>query len=92
MDHAFGIIGLGVAAFASTNLDDLLLLASLFVDAEFSPRSIILGQFAGMAVLVAVSAAAALVAVRVPEGRLALDAISAAFVTMAVAMLTGGTR
>jgi len=72
MDHAFGIIGLGIAAFASTNLDDLLLLASLFVDAEFSPRSIILGQFAGMAVLVAASVAAALVAVRIPEGRLAL--------------------
>ena len=72
MDYAFGIIGLAVAAFASTNLDDLLLLASLFVDAEFSPRSIILGQFAGMAVLVVASAAAAYAAVRIPEGRLAL--------------------
>jgi cadmium resistance protein CadD (predicted permease) len=72
MGHAFGIVGLAVAAFVSTNLDDLLLLASLFVDAGFSPRSIIVGQLVGMAVLVAASAAAALAAVMVPAGWLAL--------------------
>ena len=72
MDHAFGTIGLAVAAFVSTNLDDLLLLASLFIDAEFSPRSIIIGQFIGMALLVAVSVVAALFAVIVSEGWLAL--------------------
>jgi len=72
MDHAFGIIGLAVAAFVSTNLDDLLLLASLFVDAEFSPRSIIVGQFAGMAILAVASAAAALAVVMIPAGWLAL--------------------
>jgi cadmium resistance protein CadD (predicted permease) len=72
MDQAFATICFAVAAFASTNLDDLLLLATLFVDAEFSARSIIIGQFIGMAVLVAVSVIAALLLVVIPDGWLAL--------------------
>ena len=72
MNHAFGTIGLAVAALASTNLDDLLLLATLFVDAEFSSHSIIVGQFIGMAVLVGLSAVAALLAVIIPDRWLAL--------------------
>ena len=72
MNQAFGTIGLAVAAFASTNLDDLLLLATLFVDAKFSPHSIIVGQFIGMAVLVGLSAVAALLAVIIPDRWLAL--------------------
>lgn len=72
MNHAFGAIGLAVAAFASTNLDDLLLLATLFVDAEFTPYSIIVGQFIGMAVLVGLSAVGALLAVIIPDRWLAL--------------------
>lgn len=65
-------IGFAVAAFASTNLDDLLLLATLFVDAEFCTRSIVIGQFIGMAALVAVSVVAASLAVVIPAGWLAL--------------------
>jgi len=48
------------------NLDDLLLLASLFVDAEFSPGSIVFGQFIGMSVLVLASLAGALLALNIP--------------------------
>lgn len=58
MHRAFVTLGWAVAAFISTNLDDLLLLASLFVEVDFSPRSVIFGQFIGMNVLVLASLAA----------------------------------
>lgn len=68
MHRPFATLAWAVAAFISTNLDDLLLLASLFVEVEFSPRSVIFGQFIGMAVLVLASVAAALLAVAAPGG------------------------
>jgi cadmium resistance protein CadD (predicted permease) len=72
MDHPFATIGLAIAAFTATNLDDLLLLSCLFMDVEFSTSSIIIGQFIGMTVLVLVSVVAALLAFVVPDGWLAL--------------------
>ena len=68
MHRLFATLVWAVAAFISTNLDDLLLLASLFVGAEFSPGSVIFGQFVGMAVLVLASLAAAWLAVATPGG------------------------
>lgn len=51
---------LATAAFAATNVDDLVVLSVLFArrDAQFTDRQIVLGQVAGFAVLVAVSLAA----------------------------------
>jgi len=63
---------LAIVAFTSTNLDDLFLLATLFVDIEFSTRSIIIGQFIGMSFLVLASVLAALFALVIPVGWLAL--------------------
>jgi cadmium resistance protein CadD (predicted permease) len=63
---------LAIVAFTSTNLDDLFLLATLFVDIEFSTRSIIVGQFIGMSFLVLGSVLAALFAMVIPVGWLAL--------------------
>jgi len=68
MHHLFATLAWAAAAFISTNLDDLLLLASLFIGAEFSPGSVIVGQFVGMAVLVLASVAAAWLAVAAPRG------------------------
>lgn len=68
MHRLFATLAWAVAAFISTNLDDLLLLASLFVGAEFGPGSVIVGQFVGMAVLVLASLAAARLAVAAPGG------------------------
>jgi cadmium resistance protein CadD (predicted permease) len=72
MDYHFAAIGLAIAAFTATNLDDLLLLSCLFMDAEISASSIIIGQFVGMTVLVLVSVVAALLALAIPDGCLAL--------------------
>src|ERR1700751_1435806 len=72
MDHLFAEILLAAVAFTSTNLDDLFLLSCLFVDVEFNTRSIIIGQFIGMSVLVLGSVLIAWFTVAIPDGWLAL--------------------
>ena len=72
MAHLFSEVLLALAAFTSTNLDDLFLLSCLFVDVEFSTRSIIIGQFIGMSVLVLASVLIARFGVVIPDGWLAL--------------------
>jgi cadmium resistance protein CadD (predicted permease) len=57
---------IALAAFASTNVDDLFLLGSLFVDAEFRTISIVVGQFLGMSLLVAISILATVLTVSIP--------------------------
>jgi cadmium resistance protein CadD (predicted permease) len=57
---------IAIAAFVSTNIDDLFLLGSLFVDAEFRTISIVVGQFLGMSLLVAVSILATVFTVTIP--------------------------
>ena len=69
---ALVVIGIGVVVFASTNIDDIVLLSVFFADAHLKTRAVVIGQFAGIAVLVAVSAGAALAAVAVPQGWIAL--------------------
>jgi len=66
------LLGLAVAVFVSTNVDDIFLLSAFFADGHVSPRSIVAGQFLGIGVLVAASALAALAALAVPEGWIAL--------------------
>lgn len=65
-------ISLALSAFAATDIDDLLLLAAFFSKAALSARAVFIGQFAGIAVLVLVSVAAALLALTVPPGWSAL--------------------
>jgi cadmium resistance protein CadD (predicted permease) len=48
----------GAAAFAATNLDDLVLLTAFFGDRMYRPGSVIAGQYAGIALLYGVSLAA----------------------------------
>src|ERR1700745_3384087 len=68
----FSAICVAIAAFVSTNVDDLFLLTSLFVDAEFRTKSVIAGQFLGMSFLVATSVLAALFAIEIPDRWLCL--------------------
>jgi cadmium resistance protein CadD (predicted permease) len=53
-------------AFASTNMDDLLLLSSLFIASNFRAASVVIGQFIGMSMLVLVSVLAAYFMVSIP--------------------------
>lgn len=65
-------VGLGAVVFASTNVDDIFLLAAFFADASVRRGSIVAGQLLGIGVLVAVSAVAALGALVIPADYTAL--------------------
>jgi cadmium resistance protein CadD (predicted permease) len=60
------VVAIAIVAFVSTNLDDLFLLVSLFIDPELRKISVVVGQLAGMSLLVVISIFAALFAVTVP--------------------------
>jgi len=72
MDPLLSTLVIAIAAFASTNIDDLFLLSSLFVDAEFRTQSVVVGQFLGMSVLVLISILAALSTITIPRGWIGL--------------------
>ena len=72
MESVAGIVLTGVAAFATTNVDDLFLLVAFLGDRAIRPRHVIAGQFTGIAVLCGASAAAALVALVIPRDWLSL--------------------
>jgi len=64
--------GIAVVVYASTNIDDLLILAVFFADPRVRIGAVIAGRFIGLAVLALVSAGAALLAMAVPGEWLAL--------------------
>ena len=72
MDEVLGTIGVAIVVFAATNVDDVFLLAAFFADERMRPRAVVAGQFLGIGLLVALSAAAALAALKVPDGYPAL--------------------
>jgi cadmium resistance protein CadD (predicted permease) len=72
MGEVLPALGVGTVVFASTNVDDLLLLSAFFSDPSFKPRHVVAGQLLGIAALVAASATCALFAVVVPEGWIGL--------------------
>ena len=65
-------IGIAALVYASTNLDDLLILAVFFADSRVRVGAVVAGRFIALAVLVAASGAAALLALAVPEEWIAL--------------------
>ena len=65
-------LGIGIVVFASTNVDDIFLLAAFFGDPRLRHRSIVIGQYLGIGALVLVSALAALLALALPDGWVAL--------------------
>ena len=66
------LVGVGIAAFVSTNIDDLLILMAFFATPKFSPFQIVLGQYIGMGSLMAVSLLGLLIALVVPRNLIGL--------------------
>jgi cadmium resistance protein CadD (predicted permease) len=60
------LIGLGIAAFAATNIDDIFVLMMFFSALSIPPRHVILGQYLGIGLLVAISAVGSLISLVVP--------------------------
>jgi cadmium resistance protein CadD (predicted permease) len=65
-------MGVGIAAFVSTNIDDLLILMAFFATPRFLPFQIVLGQYIGMGSLIAVSLLGLLIALVVPVNLIGL--------------------
>jgi cadmium resistance protein CadD (predicted permease) len=59
-------ITVGAVVFASTNVDDILLLSAFFAQPGRSVAGIVFGQYLGIGVLVLVSVVAALAALAIP--------------------------
>jgi cadmium resistance protein CadD (predicted permease) len=68
MSSFAGVVGLGLAAFVITNLDDMLVVSAFFADPRMHPRSVVVGQFLGISILVMVSSVIALLALAIPVG------------------------
>jgi cadmium resistance protein CadD (predicted permease) len=60
MESLVALLGLAIALFASTNVDDVFLLLGFFSDPKFRPRDVVVGQYTGIAALFGVSVAASL--------------------------------
>jgi cadmium resistance protein CadD (predicted permease) len=63
---------LAITLFVSTNIDDLVVLIGFFADRRLRTRNIVAGQYAGLAVLFVVSAAASLLSLVIPKPYLGL--------------------
>jgi cadmium resistance protein CadD (predicted permease) len=66
------LLALAITLFASTNIDDLVVLLGFFADRRFRARDIVAGQFAGLAALFLVSAAGSLLSLVIPKTYLGL--------------------
>jgi cadmium resistance protein CadD (predicted permease) len=66
------LLALAVTLFASTNIDDLVVLIGFFADRRFRTRDIVAGQYAGLTALFLVSAAGSLLSLVIPKAYLAL--------------------
>lgn len=65
------VAGVAVALFVSTNIDSLFVLLAFFSDPKYDRSHVVLGQFAGLAVIFAVSAVAASLSRVIPLGTVA---------------------
>ena len=94
---------LAIVAFASTNVDDLFVLMAFFSDRGTRTSQVVVGQFAGIAALTAISGMAALVSLVIPAPYLGLLGLrgqtadearplarSGALAVVAATMATGG--
>lgn len=91
MGSLLSTIGIGTLVFASTNIDDIFLIAAFFADSRLRYRSVVAGQFLGIGVLVLASVLAALLALAIPEGWIALLGFVPLFLGLrGLLMLRGG--
>lgn len=72
MQSTLAVIGLGIVVFVSTDIDDLVVLSAFFADHRLRPQSVVVGQYLGIMVLVAIGTVVAVLALAVPSGITAL--------------------
>ena len=72
-----GLLGLAIALFASTNVDDMFVLVGFFADPKFRPRDIVTGQYAGITALFALALLGSLLALVISRAYIGLLGIVA---------------
>lgn len=68
MDLSLSTLAAATVVFATTNIDDIVILATFFGDPKFRLRAVVIGQFLGIGAITAASIAAAYLALTVPPG------------------------
>jgi cadmium resistance protein CadD (predicted permease) len=86
------LVLLSTGAFVSTNIDDLLLLVGFFSDRSFSRSHIFAGQILGMAIIVAISLAAASAALAISPQRVGLLGLAPIVIGMGKLLRLGKTE
>jgi cadmium resistance protein CadD (predicted permease) len=66
------LVGVGIAAFVSTKIDDLFILMVFFATPRFPSSQIVLGQYIGIGSLIGVSLAGSLIALVLPHNLIGL--------------------
>jgi cadmium resistance protein CadD (predicted permease) len=67
MIDILGLVAIGIAAFAATNVDDIFVLMIFFSSLSFPVRQVVFGQYLGIGLLVAISAIGTLISLFVPN-------------------------
>jgi cadmium resistance protein CadD (predicted permease) len=67
-----GLLGLAIALFASTNVDDMFVLVGFFADPKFRPRDIVTGQYVGITALFALALLGSLLALVISRAYIGL--------------------
>jgi cadmium resistance protein CadD (predicted permease) len=67
IDFFISLIGIGAISFAATNIDDIFLLMIFFSSPNLLARNVVIGQYLGIGLLVAISALGSLIALVVPS-------------------------
>lgn len=63
-----GTIWLGIVLFAATNIDDIFILLGFLADPRIRPAHVVIGQYLGIGVLVALSGIGAFASLLIPSG------------------------
>jgi len=79
VDYFFGNLGIAIALFASTNVDDIFVLLGFFADRKFRARQIVIGQYLGITVLCGASVLASLISLVVPAAYIGLLGLAPIF-------------
>jgi cadmium resistance transport/sequestration family protein len=64
--HILPLIGVALVMFVSTNIDDIFVLMLFFADRNYTPLQVVVGQYAGIGLLVGASIVISLAALLVP--------------------------
>jgi cadmium resistance protein CadD (predicted permease) len=72
MESLLALLGLALALFASTNVDDLFVLVGFFANPKFSALDIVIGQFLGFAAIFGASVSASMLSLVVPRAYIGL--------------------